>query len=49
MADLDLVPNSFEDCMLAQQLAHKAQKIGVPGSSHDRWILFLEFAVKQIS
>ena len=49
MTDLDLVPNSFEQHVLAQWLAHKAQKDEVPGSSHDRWILFLMFAVQQTS
>ena len=45
MADLDLVPNSFEQRVLAQLLAHKAQNGEVPGSIQSRWILILTFAV----
>ena len=36
MTDLGLVPNSFEWCVLAQWLARKDQKGGVPGLSHDK-------------
>ena len=42
MTDLDLVPNSFEQCVW---LAHKACKGEVTGSTHDRWILFLVLPV----
>ena len=49
MTDLDLVLNSFELRVLAQWLVHKAWKGKVPGSSHNRWIVFLVFAVQQTS
>ena len=44
MTDLDLVSK-----LLSGVCVSPVVKGEVPGSSHDRWILLLEFAVKQTS
>ena len=43
MTDLDLVPNSCEQSMLAEWLAHMARKSVVPGSSHNNGGFFPVF------